>query len=260
MTDDGTPKKKPSAARCRGIRVLDLSAYIAGPYGLHAAGRAWERAVIKIEPPTGDNLRKYPSTLETESRAFVGVNRNKRGLALDLKKPEGLEVLHRLLGEADVLTPPRHRKQLRLEIFYREGLVQHFALLKCLRHADAAVSRAEHKRQLPCLQNFGNGKNKLTVEIDVEDREIECICTRRHFSAFARVATDAVTLQPSSSSMFSMSNATPPSSSTTSTRRPARSAIRRRSPQWNGNATAQPFQIKDEIELSTQDHARCTVP
>ena len=85
-----------------GIRVLDLSAYIAGPYGCTLLADMGA-AVLKIEPPTGDNLRKYPSTLEAESRAFIGVNRNKKGLALDLKKPEGLEVLHRLLAQADVL-------------------------------------------------------------------------------------------------------------------------------------------------------------
>jgi formyl-CoA transferase len=85
-----------------GTRVLDLSAYIAGPYGCALlADLGCE--VIKIEPPTGDNLRKYPSTLAAEGRAFIGVNRGKRGIALDLKRPEGLEVLHRLLQDADVL-------------------------------------------------------------------------------------------------------------------------------------------------------------
>jgi crotonobetainyl-CoA:carnitine CoA-transferase CaiB-like acyl-CoA transferase len=59
--------------------------------------------VIKIEPPDGDNLRKYPSTLPSESRAFLGVNRSKLGVVLDLKKPEGLAVLMRLIKKADVL-------------------------------------------------------------------------------------------------------------------------------------------------------------
>ena len=85
-----------------GVRVLDLSAYIAGPYG--CALLADQGAdVVKIEPPTGDNLRKYPSTLAAESRAFLGVNRSKRGIALDLKKPEGLALLLRLVRQADVL-------------------------------------------------------------------------------------------------------------------------------------------------------------
>lgn len=85
-----------------GIRVLDLSAYIAGPYGCTLLADQGAD-VVKIEPPTGDNLRKYPSTLEAESRAFLGVNRGKRGLALDLKQPEALDVLMQLVRIADVL-------------------------------------------------------------------------------------------------------------------------------------------------------------
>jgi crotonobetainyl-CoA:carnitine CoA-transferase CaiB-like acyl-CoA transferase len=57
------------------VRVLDLSAYIAGPYGCTLLADQGAD-VIKIEPPVGDNLRKYPSTLPTESRAFLGVNCN----------------------------------------------------------------------------------------------------------------------------------------------------------------------------------------
>ncbi|WP_434642144.1 CaiB/BaiF CoA transferase family protein [Achromobacter piechaudii] len=85
-----------------GVRVLDLSAYIAGPYGCTLLADQGAD-VIKVEPPTGDNLRKYPSTLESESRAFLGVNRGKRGLVLDLKQPEALAVLHDLARQADVL-------------------------------------------------------------------------------------------------------------------------------------------------------------
>ncbi len=58
---------------------------------------------IKIEPPTGDNLRKYPSTLEAENRAFLGVNRGKRGIVLNLKQREALDVLISLVKQADVL-------------------------------------------------------------------------------------------------------------------------------------------------------------
>jgi crotonobetainyl-CoA:carnitine CoA-transferase CaiB-like acyl-CoA transferase len=85
-----------------GVRVLDLSAYIAGPYGCTLLADQGAE-VIKIEPPDGDNLRKYPSTLQAESRAFIGVNRSKLGLALDLKRPEGLATLLRLVTKADVL-------------------------------------------------------------------------------------------------------------------------------------------------------------
>ncbi|WP_397453079.1 CaiB/BaiF CoA transferase family protein [Pseudomonas sp. NA-150] len=85
-----------------GIKVLDLSAYIAGPYGCSLLADQGAE-VIKIEPPTGDNLRKYPSTLASESRAFLGVNRSKLGVVLDLKRAEGLETLYALVREVDVL-------------------------------------------------------------------------------------------------------------------------------------------------------------
>lgn len=96
-----------------GIQVLDLSAYIAGPYGCTLLSDLGAQ-VIKIEPPEGDNLRKYPSTLQAESRAFIGVNRGKRGISLDLKSAEGYEIFLKLLLRADVLVhnfrptvPPR---------------------------------------------------------------------------------------------------------------------------------------------------------
>ncbi len=85
-----------------GVRVLDLSAYIAGPYGCSLLADQGAE-VIKIEPPVGDNLRKYPSTLEAESRAFLGVNRSKWGMVLDLKNEADHATLLRLVRGADVL-------------------------------------------------------------------------------------------------------------------------------------------------------------
>ncbi|MDB5759294.1 MAG: CoA transferase [Burkholderia sp.] len=115
-----TPANDQATSECAGpqgplsgIRVLDLSAYIAGPYGCTLLTDQGAE-VIKIEPPDGDNLRKYPSTLEAESRAFLGVNRSKLGIVLDLKQPDGKAALLRLVRTADVLVhnfrpgvPPR---------------------------------------------------------------------------------------------------------------------------------------------------------
>jgi len=91
-----------SAGPLAGNIVLDPSAYIPGPYRCSLLADQGAQ-VIKIEPPTGDNLRKYPSTLASESRAFLGVNRSKRGVALDLKTPGGQEALLALVRRADVL-------------------------------------------------------------------------------------------------------------------------------------------------------------
>ena len=92
----------PASGPLSGIRVLDLSSYIAGPYGCALLADLGAE-VTKIEPPAGDGLRHYPSTLEAESRAFLGVNRSKRGIVLDLKQADGLAALLRLAGKADVL-------------------------------------------------------------------------------------------------------------------------------------------------------------
>ena len=114
-----------------GIRVLDLSAYIAGPYGCSLLADMGAD-VLKIEPPSGDNLRKYPSTLEAESRAFLGVNRSKRGLVIDLKREEGLAVLLKLVGKADVLVHNfRPSVPARLGIAYERFQETHPRLIYC---------------------------------------------------------------------------------------------------------------------------------
>lgn len=85
-----------------GITVLDLCSYLAGPYAAALLGDMGAD-VIKIESPGGDMLRHYPSTLSGESRAFVGTNRNKRSIVLDLKTTEGLALCHKLVQRADVV-------------------------------------------------------------------------------------------------------------------------------------------------------------
>src|ERR1700760_2704896 len=85
-----------------GVAVLDLCSYLAGPYGCTLLAD-FGADVIKIESPQGDMLRQFPSSLAGESRFFLGTNRGKGALALDLKQPEGLAVLHRLVKTADVL-------------------------------------------------------------------------------------------------------------------------------------------------------------
>jgi crotonobetainyl-CoA:carnitine CoA-transferase CaiB-like acyl-CoA transferase len=116
MVSDPSPPsatRAPSAGPLAGVRVLDLSAYIAGPYGCTLLADQGAE-VLKIEPPSGDNLRQYPSTLEHESRAFLGINRSKRGIVLDLKDARDYAALLKLVREADVLVhnfrpsvPPR---------------------------------------------------------------------------------------------------------------------------------------------------------
>lgn len=85
-----------------GIVVLDLTAYLAGPYGCALLGDVGAE-IIKIEPPGGDNVRYYPSSLNGENRTFLGANRNKRSIVLNLKHSDGLAAFYRLVEQADVV-------------------------------------------------------------------------------------------------------------------------------------------------------------
>ena len=87
---------KSPAGPLTGVTVLDLCSYLAGPYGCTLLADLGAD-VIKIESPQGDMLRQFPSSLPGEARFFLGTNRGKRALALDLKQKEGLAVLHRMV-------------------------------------------------------------------------------------------------------------------------------------------------------------------
>jgi crotonobetainyl-CoA:carnitine CoA-transferase CaiB-like acyl-CoA transferase len=87
-----------------GLKVIDLTHVMAGPTcTLMLADMGAD--VIKIERiPGGDDTRRsIPPTIDGESAAFMMMNRNKRGMALDLKTEGGKRTLRRLLQSADVL-------------------------------------------------------------------------------------------------------------------------------------------------------------
>ena len=102
VDSDATP-----APALAGLRVLDLSQGVSGPICAMQLGDLGAD-VIKIEPPGGDWIREIgpfhtPEDGEPESALYLQLNRNKRGIALDLKTAEGKAVLERLLAGADVL-------------------------------------------------------------------------------------------------------------------------------------------------------------
>jgi formyl-CoA transferase len=87
-----------------GITVLDFGQIYQGPYATMLMARAGAD-VIKIEPPHADEVRDWgPPFHDDDASYFIGVNRNKRSISLDISKPAGREVLLRLLEDADVLT------------------------------------------------------------------------------------------------------------------------------------------------------------
>jgi len=104
-----------------GLKVVDLASFIAGP-GAAVILSDFGADVIKVEPPAGDlyrrvyNIPPYPRA--KDNYAWHLNNRNKRGIAVDLKSPGAAAILERLVRWADVLivnTPHPARKRLRLE-------------------------------------------------------------------------------------------------------------------------------------------------
>jgi crotonobetainyl-CoA:carnitine CoA-transferase CaiB-like acyl-CoA transferase len=86
-----------------GLRVLDLSRFIAGPYCAMMLGDMGAE-VVKIEPPgEGEYARRALPAVEGQSLYTFIVNRNKKSLAIDLRHPEGLATLKALIAKADVL-------------------------------------------------------------------------------------------------------------------------------------------------------------
>ena len=87
----------------RGIRVLDLSRVLAGPYCTMVLGDLGAD-VIKVESPEGDETRTWgPPFAEGESAYYLCVNRNKRSIVIDFKTEEGRAVINLLIRKSDVL-------------------------------------------------------------------------------------------------------------------------------------------------------------
>ena len=91
--------KKPLA----GVRVLDLTRVLAGPFAAMMLGDMGADVIKVEETGKGDDTRKWPPFVGGEASYFMSVNRGKRSLTLNLKAPEGVAILKRLAAKSDVL-------------------------------------------------------------------------------------------------------------------------------------------------------------
>ena len=85
-----------------GVRILDLTTMVAGPVAAMMLGDQGAE-VIKIESPAGDLMRRLAFGRNGISASFLSCNRNKRSLAIDMKSPDGLQIVKKLIASADVL-------------------------------------------------------------------------------------------------------------------------------------------------------------
>jgi crotonobetainyl-CoA:carnitine CoA-transferase CaiB-like acyl-CoA transferase len=104
LTDNQSMQTSANQGSLQGIKVIDLSRVLGGPYCTqiladHGAD------VLKIEPPKGDETRGWGPPFNAQGTAsyFLGLNRNKRGMTMDLYDPAQREALMNLLEDADVL-------------------------------------------------------------------------------------------------------------------------------------------------------------
>ena len=96
-------EKKTSTTALDGIKILDLTSVVFGPYASQILAD-YGAEVIKVESPEGDSTRNTGPRLEEGlSAIFLGVNRNKKSICLNLKDPEAREALLTLVDQADVL-------------------------------------------------------------------------------------------------------------------------------------------------------------
>ena len=95
---------EPATGPMAGTRVLDLTRILAGPLCTMMLGDMGAE-VIKVEPPgTGDDTRGWgPPFAAGEAAYFLGINRNKRSITLNMAAPAGQKILAELIAKADVL-------------------------------------------------------------------------------------------------------------------------------------------------------------
>jgi crotonobetainyl-CoA:carnitine CoA-transferase CaiB-like acyl-CoA transferase len=106
VTSPKTDDRGPAAARAGplvGLRILDMTSVVMGPFATQILGDLGAD-VIKIEPPSGDTTRHVtPMRNPNMGWVYLQLNRSKRSLVLDLKHPEGIAALLKLVAGADVL-------------------------------------------------------------------------------------------------------------------------------------------------------------
>jgi crotonobetainyl-CoA:carnitine CoA-transferase CaiB-like acyl-CoA transferase len=94
---------KPADGPLAGIRIVDLTSMLSGPWATMILADQGADVIKVEEPRQGDHTRSYGNRRNGFSASFLNLNRNKRSVAIDLKTPQGVELVKRLAAGADVL-------------------------------------------------------------------------------------------------------------------------------------------------------------
>src|SRR5262245_9346760 len=156
-----------------GVKVVDMTSVVSGPFAtMFLADQGAD--VIKVEPPGGDITRRSRQSIDPTgqfSALFISTNRGKRSISVDIKRPEGLEILRRLIERADVLV-----QNFRPQVMERLGLGE-------------SAMRALNPR-LIYVSISGAGDNGPYAEKRIYDPIIQGL------SGFADVQAEAKTRRP----------------------------------------------------------------
>lgn len=153
----------------RGLRVVDFSHVLAGPVcTMMLADMGAD--VIKIEPPDGELGRQIgPPWIRGESAVFLSVNRNKRGMALDLKCEDGRQVARRLIQQADVVVENFRPGVMRsLGLDYDTVAAGHRQLVYC---SISAYGQTGPLRQRPGVDGIIQANSGLMSTLGTPDGE-----------------------------------------------------------------------------------------
>jgi len=136
-----------------GVRIVDFTRYVAGPFGTYQLALLGAD-VIKIEPKAGDDMRHSQLSKEWAAKglgpSFMGINANKRSLTLDLQKPKAVEIVKRLVKDADIVWEN-----------FRPGIMERFGI-------GYETLKAINPRLIYCaVSGFGqNGPERGTAAFD----------------------------------------------------------------------------------------------
>src|SRR5437762_1870042 len=137
-----------------GIRILDFTRYVAGPFGTYQFALLGAE-VIKVEPKAGDDMRRsspvrWEGSVQGLGPSFLGINANKRSITLDLSKPQAVEIVKRLANETDIVWEN-----------FRPGIMDRFGI-------GYEALRAINPRLIYCaVSGFGqNGPERGTAAFD----------------------------------------------------------------------------------------------